>query len=681
MKRFVFPLAVTLCLVAVVSHQSVVAAKDKWVSIQTKNFVVVGNASEKEVREVAVKLEQFREAFMILLPKIRYSSAVPTTVIVFKSDDSYRPFKPQPNIAGYFQPGPDVNYITLSTEHSNHNFDDVKLSGSQDPFTVIFHEYTHLLVENTFQNAPLWFNEGLAEYYSTFTMADDQRFRIGTPIGAHVLSLRDNKLLPLKTLFAVDHNSPHYNESKKQGIFYAESWALLHYMLIGKAEKTEQFTKFMDLTAANVAPEQAFQQAFGMTYEPMEKELRSYVQQDRYNVQDGHFKNELAVDTSAQATPLTEAEAQAYLGDLLLHLHRRDAYTYLEKAVKLDPNLAMGHASLGMAYFYEGRIAEARASLERALSLSSQNYLVHYYYAYALSRLSPGQPVTFTPELAAQVREHLQKAIALRPDFPESYNLLAFVSMSTGDNLEDALTSLKKVASASPGRHDFAFTLAQLYARTGDYKQARQMLEQINKSNADDHIKQASERMLQQAQTMEENNVSFEEAKKAAGANMGGAPTLVRPLEPLISSVPDPAANPTPAATSSGATAPASRPGAIPAPTPAADQSSYLREVLRALGEGETQLQATLLRIECEPKSIIFVVQTATGVLRLRTPGFDDVEITTYDPSVKGEITCGERKPANSVVVDYVPNTDKRIKADGIIKSIEFVPSDFKLKP
>jgi tetratricopeptide (TPR) repeat protein len=681
MKRFVFPLAVTLCLLVVVSQPNTVAAKDKWVSIQTKNFLVVGNASEKEVREVAVKLEQFREAFMILLPKIRYSSAVPTTVIVFKSDDSYRPFKPQPNLAGYFQPGPDVNYITLSTENSSHNFDEVKLSGSQDPFTVIFHEYTHLLVKNTFENAPLWFNEGLAEYYSTFKVADNQKFRLGTPIGAHVLSLRDNKLLPLKTLFAVDHNSPHYNESKKQGIFYAESWALLHYMLIGKVGKAEQFTKFMELTGANVAPEQAFQQAFGITYEPMEKELRSYVQQDRYNVLDGHFKNELGGDTNAQTTPLTEAEAQAYLGDLLLHLRRRDAYTYLEKAVKLDPNLAMAHASLGMAYFYEGRIAEARASLERAVSLNSQNYLAQYYYAYSLSRLSPGQAVTFTPELAAQVREHLQKSIGLRPDFPESHNLLAFVSLSTGDHLEDAIASLKKVVTASPGRHDFAFTLAQLYARTGDYKQARQMLEQINKSDAEDHIKQASERMLQQVQTMEENNVRFELAKKPAGASMNGAPTLVRPPDPIISSVPDPAAHPTPAATNSGATTPTSRPPAIPAPTPAADPSAYLREVLRPTGEGETQLQATLLRIECEPKSIIFVVQTGNGVLRLRTPTFDDVEITTYDPSVKGEITCGERKPTNNVVVDYTPNTDKRIKADGIIKSIEFVPADFKLKP
>jgi tetratricopeptide (TPR) repeat protein len=664
MKRFVFPLAVTLCLLVVVSQHNTVAAKDNWISIRTKNFFLLGNASEKEIRQVALKLEQFREAFTILFPKIRFNTPVPTTVIVFKSHSSYGPFKPHANTAGYFQSGPDVNYITLTTEVGSYDPDAVKLTGSQDPFSVIFHEYTHLLVNNTFENAPLWFNEGLAEYYSTFKMADDQKFALGTPIGNHVYLLRESKMLPLKQLFAVDHKSPHYNESKKQGIFYAQSWALLHYMLIGKAGKAEQFTKFLDLTASDVAAEEAFQQAFGMPFEPMEKELRNYVKQDRYNVLNGHFKAKLDIDTTAQAAPLTEAEAQAYLGDLLLHSYRKDAYTYLEKALKLDPNLAMAHASLGMAYFREGKVNEARASLERAVSLNSQNYLAHYYYAFTLSRRGPDDgPVSgYTPEVVAKIREHLQKAIALRPDYPESYNLLAFVSLVTGENLDAAIASLKQALSVSPGRHDFSLTLAQLYVRTGDYKQARQMLEQIAKSNAEDEIRQASEMMLKQVTTMEQYSV-----RPVSSNPQLSTSTRIEPAsstEPTTNRV-------TVSGTSPADTTPAHAP----------DSSAYLREVLRAAGEGETQLQATLLRIECDAKGIVFVVQTATGLLRLRTATFDDVEITTYDTSVKGEITCGERKPANTVIVDYVPNTDKRLKADGIIKSIEFVPAEFKLKP
>jgi len=377
MKRIAFSLGVSVCLLLVISQHTTVAAKDTWVSVRTKNFLMLGNASEKEIKNVGLKLEQFREAFTNMLPNIQFNTPVPTTVVVFKSDSSYAPFKPSANVAGYFQPGQDVNYITLTTE----------VRGEQDPFTVIFHEYTHLLVNNTFANAPVWFNEGLAEYYSTFRITDDQKVVLGAPISSHVYRLRESKMLPLKTLFEVDQKSPYYNERNKQTIFYAQSWALMHYLIVGKkAGQVEQLGKFLRLIDSKVPMEQAFQQAFGVPFETMEKDLRNYVSLDRYSSIALHFSKKLEFDTGAQATPLTEAEVQAYLGDLLLHSHRKEAYTYLENALKLDPNLAMAHASLGMAYFREGKVDEALASLERAVSLNSQNYLAHYYYAFTLSR-------------------------------------------------------------------------------------------------------------------------------------------------------------------------------------------------------------------------------------------------------------------------------------------------------
>jgi tetratricopeptide (TPR) repeat protein len=650
MKRFVFPVVVTLCLLAVVSQHTPVLAKDNWISVRTKNFYLVGNDSEKEIRAVGLKLEQFREVFTRLFPNMVFSTPVPTTVVVFKSQSSYAPFKPHANTAGYFQSGRDVNYITLTTELN-----------SGDPFKVIFHEYTHLLVNNTFKDAPLWFNEGLAEYYSTFKVTEDRKVAIGAAIGEHVYLLRESKMLPLRTLFEVDHKSPHYNESKKQGIFYAQSWALMHYLLIGKTGLVAPLTKFLELQNENVPIDQAFQQAFGMPFETMEKDLRNYIKQDRYNLINGHFERKLELDASTQATPLTEAEAQAYLGDLLLHSYRKDAYTYLEKAIKLDPNLGMAHASMGMAYFREGKVNEARASLERAVSLNSQNYLAHYYYAFTLSRQSEeGAPVSaYTPEIAAKIRQHLQKAIALRPDFLESYNLLAFVSLVSGENLNEAIDALKLALQTSPGRHDFAFTLAQLYARNGDYKTSREMLEQLVKANDNAEMQLPIESLLAQVKRIEENAGKYEHLQRAGGANTGGPPSLVNV---------------------GGGTTRTTTTTTIEQPAPN-DPSYYLREVLRKPAAGETQLQAMLLRIECDAKGIVFVVQTDSGLLKLRTASFEDIELTTYDPKVNGEIGCGERKPANVVIVCYLPNTDKKIKADGVLKSIEFVPTDFKLKP
>ena len=91
--------------------------------------------------------------------------------------------------------------------------------------------------------------------------------------------------------------------------------------------------------------EQAFQQAFELSFEQMEKELSQYIRNDRYPIVSGKFEQKIGTDTEMQAAPISEAEAQAYLGDLLLHSQRPEAEGYLKKALELDPNLAMAHAS------------------------------------------------------------------------------------------------------------------------------------------------------------------------------------------------------------------------------------------------------------------------------------------------------------------------------------------------
>ena len=648
MKRFAFTLAATVLFLSI-SFQPNVEAKETWTGVQSKNFFLIGNGDEKQIKQVAIKLEQFREVFTHLFPRVKFNTPVPTTVVVFKSESSFRPFKPSPNLVGYFQAGEDVNYIALTTE----------LQGSQNPYTVIFHEYTHLLVNNTIEGMPVWFNEGLAEYYSTFTITDDQKIELGDPIGSHVLLLRENKMLPLRTLFHVDYKSPYYNERNKQSIFYAQSWALMHDLLIGKTGRVEQLTTFLDKIISNVPVEEAFQQAFQMTIEAMEKELRDYVKQDRYHILNGHFERKLETDKSLQTVPISEADAQAYLGDLLLHSNRKDCETYLEKALTLDPHSVMAHTAMGMAKLRDGDVDEALKHLEQAVSANSQNYLAHYYNAYALSKIGStgSMPVSgFAPETAATMRRELLKAIALRPDYPASYNLLGYVSLVTGNNLSETREMVLSALKVSPGRTELIFMLGQLYLRTEDYKNARQLLEQVAKKSDNEQMRQQAQAMLTQLGAFEQQQERFKQIQLQATKSQPTSPEL-RSTE----STPETAMSSEPAVTN--------------------DPSSYLREALRKPADGETQVQAVLQNIECAGKDVIFVVKIGEEISRLRTNALKDIELTTYDPAVNGELTCGVRKAQESVVICFIPQVDKRTKSDGIIKSIEFVPSAFKLKP
>ena len=109
------------------------------------------------------------------------------------------------------------------------------------------------------------------------------------------------------------------------------------------------------------------------------------------------------------------------------------------------------------------------------------------------------------------------------------------------------------------------------------------------------------------------------------------------------------------------------------------DPAHYLREALRKPAEAETQVEGTLVRLDCDAKGITFAVKVGERLLKLHAESFEQLDITTFSSDVAGEITCGPRKPENRVVVCYVPASDGR-KVDGTIKSLEFVPQDFKLK-
>src|SRR5215218_4672435 len=98
-------------------------SRDTWRSVRTNNMFVIGNADPEKLRQVAAWLEFFHRSFARLISRNVIDSSVPTTVIVFRDEASFRPFKPiyqgrVANLAGFFLPGDDVNYIAISLDSS-----------------------------------------------------------------------------------------------------------------------------------------------------------------------------------------------------------------------------------------------------------------------------------------------------------------------------------------------------------------------------------------------------------------------------------------------------------------------------------------------------------------------------------------------------------------------------------
>ena len=596
-------------------------AKDKWINLTTKNFNIISNADEGGTRKLALKLEQFHYVFSKLfhLPAVR---PIPTTVMVFKNDGSFKPYKPlyngkPANLAGYFQPSQDENLIAIDIS-----------ANEQRPLSVIFHEYTHLVTSETRREWPLWLKEGLAEVYSSFEV-EDNKVTLGNPISHHVFLLRDNKFIPLQNLFSARHDSAIYNEREKQGIFYAESWALCHYLMFGdKNVRRPQMVEFVNLIEQGVDADRAFKQAFKAETSEIEKQLRHYVGNSQYTI-NVHTLASTEGEKEIAVRPISEGEAQSYLGNLLARTNRMDeAEVLFKQAVAAEPDLARPYEGLGFVAMRRNNYTDALEHFKQAATRGSKNHLAHYYYAQALQRQAVGG---ITPTLAQTISEELRASIKLMPGFAYSHAALGFLSLATGQNYKEGAESLKTAIRLEPQNKHFLLNLAQLQARMQDYAAAKKTLEPLLAADADPALKGPAESTMKMIEyATRPAPTPYELSRSGTDAN--------RSTEPETSA------------------------SGKPAPPRLAR-----RPTLKI--EGAQMLRGVLVSIECKAGKWTLVVNTKDDLLRFSVSDKDKLEFFSQDPQFEGQVSCGS---VNKIAVIYFKPLPGQSKLAGDAVAVEF---------
>jgi tetratricopeptide (TPR) repeat protein len=645
-----------LFFAALVTLPATASAKDEWIRVHSKNFNLIGNASEKDIRKVATRLEQFRETFRLLFSKMNLTSPIGTNVVVFKSENAYKPFKPKmangkadTGIAGYFQPGDDVNYITLSTEGDD-----------AETFVTIFHEYVHFIVDTNFgkTNVPTWFNEGLAEYYSTFAIDDDQKVKLGLPRNDHLYNLQNTPLIPLRTLFNVSNFELHANGDHSRGIFYSEAWALMHYFLQGG--KAQGFSKFLNLLLNKTEPEAAFQDAFQMSYATGEKELAAYVKKNKFNYQLITFTKKLVFDNEMQTTVLSDAESSAYLGDLLYHSDRLDeAEPLLQKALAADSNSVMANTSLGMVKMRRKKYSDARTYLEKAVLAEQKNHQALYAYAYVLATEDEdesGSVSKFTPEKLAKIRDLLKRAIAANPGFGESYDLLGFVSLVSNEGLDEAAASLQTALKVQPGNQRVALRLGEIFLRQKKYAESTELATRVAAAADDRGIKALADSLVSRVIQARENDNARAAYEKAA-ADSRSRPTITR-------------------------RAAAGKQLTAEERAKEAEDASIrsINESMRKAAADEKRVIGQIQRIDCKGKAIIFTVKSGVETITLSGTDFQSLALSAFTPEAnQAEMGCGADFAALNAVITYRAAVNSGGSAKGELIAVEFVPKNFRI--
>ena len=412
-----------------------------WLRLETPHFEVLTDTNERTAREVLERLERIRQAF-----GHEKLNPLPVRVYLFRSEKEFQPFRPSGVTAGFYQSGPERDIIVM------HN--------GSDTSHVVFHEYVHLALHHSSAKLPMWFEEGLAEFYSTIETYG-AKLRVGRPVGSHVRRLADSRWLTAEEMWSTNKASPNYNEREKVGIFYAESWALVHMLNIAP-EYRKNLQAFASLIEDGVPGRAAFEKAFGRTMDRALRDLRTIVDERIFLSQD------LAWEPSASPVPmqraLTKEEAELLRGELYLALGRVDeAGAIYESLSHGKPVNAAVETGLGAVAMSLGAYDKARRHLERAISLGSKDASTHFEYAMLLR--DTGAP-------RERIEEFLNKTIALNPIHVEAHFILATM-LSTEGRHEEAIGHLKKAVDVLPRQSSFWHALGIAYLESGRRELAR----------------------------------------------------------------------------------------------------------------------------------------------------------------------------------------------------------------
>jgi hypothetical protein len=289
----------------------------QWIDVRSANFRVVTEQPEKVARQMVVDLETLR----YVSNRVRGTTSLegpPLTIVALGPDSSDTLAIPR-NFAGLFQ-------LSRRGYAAVAKVADSWLASSQIEKSrdVFLHEYHHFLLAYTLESTdyPLWYNEGMSEYWSSMKI-EDGKVWFGNPSRQNG---RENNLydrfgkinFDTRFLFARTRLTEGRTAADKADIanFYSRSRFAIHYFN-STPELRKQLAHYLRLHNMGLSQDEAVRLAFKQTYEQLDAALRNYVSNGivrrGFDIDGGASLPQVAVEVA----PLDRAAVFAVLADVV----------------------------------------------------------------------------------------------------------------------------------------------------------------------------------------------------------------------------------------------------------------------------------------------------------------------------------------------------------------------------
>jgi len=414
------------------AREALPGVDDNWRRYESPHFELFSRERNAESRDLLYHLELLHTVFIDSYG-LQLRQPLPVTIYYFQRRRDFDAYAPaslkkgdgDTKLMGFYSASPERAVIVVPP-----------LEEEQQARQTIFHEYIHHLTRVSGENPPMWYTEGVAELFSTLEVEKDGLI-FGRPLPWHIERLQQGALLPLGTLFAIQHQPTAFEQPVRIGQFYAESWALLHCWFFGNStvsrEKIAPFLEYIRQESENGDPARRaalFEQVTGIDYTEMEKQLAHYVRSGRYRW------------VKLPSPPVRPAESYASravsrdeIRLRLAELHFRvnedpgSRLLLLQEAEKADCDPRVLGALGADAWKRDDR-REAQERWARALDRGETNPAVIFRLAQVEAR---GWFEYFNVDFrlpddrAERLRDLLRRSIAAAPHQIEAYEILAWV--------------------------------------------------------------------------------------------------------------------------------------------------------------------------------------------------------------------------------------------------------------
>ena len=476
-------------------------ARQPWFEARSRHFHAYSYGPTQEVARVVGRLEQFHDAYAALAGAQSVVSP-PIVVLVFPDHASLEPFLPlyqgkPANLAGFFHRTSDENLIVMSLAKEG-----------PGALETILHEYAHLLLRRNENIWPMWLVEGMADIYATFEVAGEHTVRIGQPMALYVRLLEQRPLMPLHELFEVTAESPAYNERQRQGVFYAESWLLTHYLMRGISPQLRgRFGEMTKLLRQGEGAEEAFTNSFPVSLEQMQAALQRYLQQGKFEPQLLNVQGSLLAPQPLGYRGLAPVETLFRLGDELVRVRQFDAAgKYFGAAREIAPASPLPYEGMGLLAAERDQHDAAIEHFEQALKRGPLNFLAHYVYGRELLRRTAtedGKLSRLGAPQAEAIRTELQRSVALMPSYAPAHHLLGTLDLVQGEDTQTAEKELQEAIGLEPENLTYSLTLAQARLMRHQWTDAQNILVPLCRPNVESHIRSRARELLAQMRRAE----------------------------------------------------------------------------------------------------------------------------------------------------------------------------------